>query len=64
MDDDVGDGGAAAASSLATQGRRMAGVQGIVTALRGEREEEDEKEKMGFFCKWKGLFILAKILKP
>ena len=64
MDDDVGDGGATTVSSLAMQGRRMAGVQGIVIALRGEREEDDEEEKMGFCCKWKGLLILAKILKP
>ena len=41
----------------------MARVQGIVTALRGEREEDDEKEKMGFCCKWKGLLILAIFLK-
>ena len=53
-----------AAPLLTTQGRIMVGVKGVVTALRGEREEDDEEEKMGFCCKWKGLLILEKILKP
>ena len=31
--------------------------------VKGVREEEDEEEKMGSCGEWKGLLILAKILK-
>ena len=51
-------------SSPAMQRRRTTGVQGDVTVVRGGREEEDKEEIMGSCGKWKGLLILAKILKP